>query len=310
VKNSLSSRDPCVFVIILSYCRPTDLRECIESVRKQKLRRIKIVVVDNCPIPLDAPLDGADFYLRPKENLGWGRGNNVGIKKALQEGAEYILLLNDDAVLEESCVDLLIGVMEEDPKIGISGPVIYYYDRPNLIWHDGGALDKRSHLAIAVPLRGSTVKDAYVSGCCMMLSVAMLKQIGLLEDRWFMGREEDDINLRAERAGFRTVVVLAAKAWHKVQYRDPRISYRANYHNVLSSLLLIDKHFGKKGVFSFLVFGATLQAFGLRTKTAESASHRRHEINPNLLLYLRAFLAYMKYRHLYLYSRNDRETQH
>jgi GT2 family glycosyltransferase len=253
-KDGLAGNGICVYVVILSYCREDDLRECLSSVHRQTFAPIKTVVVDSCPTHLETIPEGVDVYIKAKANNGWGAGNNIGIRAAIECGADYILLLNDDAIAETGCIEELVWAMEQNQGLGIAGPIIYFYDSPGKIWHDGGELDPRLLVAVPSHSKGLKIRDALVSGCCMMLSSTLLKEIGLLEERWFMGREEDDINIRARKAGFRTGVVTYAKAWHKVRISGNGTPSLA-YYNFISTLLFIEKHFGKLEVMRFTILG-------------------------------------------------------
>ena len=253
-KGGLAGKGITVYAVVLSYCREDDLLECLSSVRRQTLASVKTIVVDSCSTHLEKIPEDVDVYIRAKANNGWGAGNNIGIKTAIECGADYILLLNDDAIIETGCIEELVRAMEQDQNLGIAGPIIYLYDSPGKIWHDGGELDPRSFVAVPSQSKGLEISDALVSGCCMMLSSTLLKEIGLLEERWFMGREEDDINIRARKAGFRTGVVTYAKAWHKVRGFGKDSPFRA-YFNFISTLLFIEKHFGKLGVVRFAILG-------------------------------------------------------
>jgi GT2 family glycosyltransferase len=77
------------------------------------------------------------IILENRENLGFSGGNNVGMRYALEQGAEYILLLNNDTEVAPDFLDELIKVASSASDIGIVGPKMYYYDQPQTIWCAG-----------------------------------------------------------------------------------------------------------------------------------------------------------------------------
>jgi hypothetical protein len=167
------------------------------------------------------------ILIKNSNNFGFAGGNNVAINFALSFlKPDYILLLNNDTVVDRSfCRELLKGA-ESKQNIGIVGPKIYYYDFSGridiinfagedlILWKAAGIryganeLDKGQH---------DKIKDvSRIAGACMLIKEAVFHNIGLLDPSYFFYWEETDFCYRAKRNGYRIVFVPTAKVWHKI----------------------------------------------------------------------------------------------
>jgi GT2 family glycosyltransferase len=188
----------------------------------------KLIVVDN------GSTDGSQAAVRDGypgatliengKNLGFGEGNNVGIRYALEHGAGWILLLNNDVVVAPDMLSALMNVAEPDPSIGILAPKIYFHDLPDTIWYAGG---KVNYWTGMVSHRGLRQKDrgqfdraedtAYITGCAMLIRRTVPERVGLFDPIFFPAYSEDaDLSTRTVRAGYRLVYVPQARLWHNV----------------------------------------------------------------------------------------------
>ena len=125
-------------VVICNYNKKDYVKKNIESLRKQRMKSFDIYVVDNAStdgsaseIEVSYPHD-VEMIIN-KENLGGSGGFNTGLQRAFDEGYKYILLLDNDVVLEENAVGTLFEDMEANPEIGIMGAMILKMDYPDTI---------------------------------------------------------------------------------------------------------------------------------------------------------------------------------
>jgi GT2 family glycosyltransferase len=186
-----------------------------------------ILVVDNAsrddtPAAVRARFPEA-LVIETGANLGFAAGNNVGLRYALEHNYDYALLLNNDTEVAPDFLDELVEAAEADPAIGAIGPMIYYHERPDMIWSAGGVIDWRhgnsAMRGVGERDRGQyrTATDVdFVSGCALLCKRAALERAGLLDERFFMYYEETEWCVRAARAGFRIVHLPAARIWHKI----------------------------------------------------------------------------------------------
>jgi len=236
-----SNTSPLVFVIVLNWNGQDDTLECLRSLQKLNYSNFEILVVDN------GSTDGSEEVIRSSfpsvrviqtgRNLGYGGGNNVGIRFALSHGADYIWLLNNDTTVAPQALTSLVETAKADPKIAFVGSKIYFYDRPDVIWCVGGTIDLAAggctdHPGMHQEDKGqfNKISDVgYVSGCSLLADRAAIKAIGLLPEEYFLYFEETDWNLAAQRKGYRTVLAPASHVWHKYEesgdYKDRFIYY-------------------------------------------------------------------------------------
>jgi glycosyltransferase involved in cell wall biosynthesis len=117
--------------------------DCLESLDRLTYGNIDVIVVDNASTDgtaavIEERYGGRITTLVNRANLGFSEGNNVGIRHAIEGGADYILLLNNDTLVDPNLVDQLVEVISKTPEIGIVGPKIYYASPPDQIWFAGG----------------------------------------------------------------------------------------------------------------------------------------------------------------------------
>jgi len=246
------SERPLVYALTLNWNRPDDTLECLETLAAQTYPRLRLLVVDNGSTDDSVARIGAAFpqaeLVVNGENKGFAAGANIGLRRAMEAGAELMFLVNNDTLIDAHAVERLAAVMQ--PGVGIAAPLIYYADDPKRIWSAGGLVrplllekydDKQGRLD-----RGQWTEPLerdFVTGCGLLLSRRLLDRVGLFDERFFMYYEDADLCLRARRAGFRILVVPAAKMWHKVA-RSSGGSDSANerYWMARSSVLFFRKH--------------------------------------------------------------------
>ena len=165
------------------------------------------------------------ILIRNKDNYGFAGGNNVGIKFALSVlNPKYILLLNNDTVVDKKFLDELVKVAESDEKIGIVGPKIYYYDyygRNDIIWFGGGRVHpwwgwvySHYNAGIQDSLQENDPQDVeWITGAALMMKTSYFK---MLNSNYFFGHEDVEIGIKARAKGLRVVYVPTAKIWHKI----------------------------------------------------------------------------------------------
>jgi GT2 family glycosyltransferase len=137
-------------------------------------------------------------------------------------GVDYVFLLNDDTEVARDLLSVLVAEAERQASIGIIGPKICYFDRPDVIWSAGGSVDaygQPCHLgtdAADHPSDASVHDVDYVTGCGMLVKRAVIETVGTLDERFFAYFEETEWCARAQRAGFRVVYAPNARMWHKI----------------------------------------------------------------------------------------------
>lgn len=216
---------PRVFLIVLCYNGINLTLDCLESLLSQNYTACEILVVDN------ASQDGTAETVRmayPQieviatgENLGYVGGNNIGMQFALGRGADMVFLINNDTLLDRSCVSALVEALAANPHIGIIGPMVYTYQDECMISSAGGKIDWRHADAINVgageidrgqhPARNTD----FINGCGLLATRPAIERAGMLDPRYFMYWEETDWCRRVNRAGFGVRFEPAGRMTHR-----------------------------------------------------------------------------------------------
>ena len=243
---------PKVFIIILHYGDIKDTKECLSSLEKLDYPNFEVVVVDNGT--------GKKFkvkssklkvkLIRNEENLGFAGGNNVGIRYALKHKADYILLLNNDTIVEPGLLKELIRVGESDKNIGILGPIIYKKqdarNKKQTIHFAGGKINwlytKGIHLQDTRHKIQDTNRVDYITGACMLVKREVIEKIGLMPEEYFLYCEDVDWCLKARKVGYKCVLVPWVKIWHKVSASTKEFSFSYIYYHTRNGLLLAKRN--------------------------------------------------------------------
>ena len=219
---------PKVSIIILNWNGWKDTLECLQSVQKINYPNFHILVVDNGSTDESLVEIRRAFpdvaLLETGKNLGYAGGNNAGIARALALQAEFVLLLNNDTIVDPNILTAFVEAACAFPSAGIFGAKSYYYSKPDTIWSLGGKWDKDTSEIMfisqgEIDTAASKVQPFevdYVIGCALFCRVAMIQKLGMMEEAFFLNFEEMDWCYRARSAGYLSYSVPAAKLWHKV----------------------------------------------------------------------------------------------
>ena len=245
---------PSVSVILVNWNGRNDTLECLHSLAKVSYAPMHIIMVDNASADDSVDAVKREFpsvEVIPNEtNLRFAGGNNIGIKRALERGSDYILLLNNDTTVDAEFLTELVKAADADPGIGMVGAKIYYYDDPKRIWFAGGRIEWWkgwiSHIGLREEDRGQydTARAVdYITGCCLLVKRPVIEKIGNLDEQFFMYGEDVDWCLRVCKAGFRLVYEPKAKIWHKLSVSaGGHFSWYKNWNKLKSTLRLAARY--------------------------------------------------------------------
>lgn len=218
---------PLVYVVLVNWNGKDDTLACLRSLRGVNYPNFRIVVVDNASADGSVEAIDAEFpdvtLVRNQKNEMFAGANNQGIEIALREGAEFVLLLNNDTEVDSNFLNHMVETAQSAPKIGMVGPKIYFFDQPEVLWYAGGVVNLRrglvAHRGIREPDRGqfdTTGDTGYITACGILVSRECIDAVGVLDAEYFMYGEDMDWCYRARRAGFRVVYEPRSRVWHKV----------------------------------------------------------------------------------------------
>jgi GT2 family glycosyltransferase len=278
--------NPLVCVVILNSNRRDDTLACLDSLSKSAYQDTRIIVLDNHST--DGSVEAVRFafpdvqIINLVENLGYAGNNNVGIEEALNGGADWVLVLNEDTILDPNCITELVKVGESDPKIGIVGPMVYHYNEPKVIQSAGGMLGKywqSQHLGQNEMDRGQFNSPhcvEWISGCAILVRKAVIEQVGMLDPNFFIYWEETEWCIRAGRGNWQIVHIPKAKIWHKGVQRDYQPKPSFTYYGTRNHLLTLSKHNAPWGVrlFNWTQIFRTLVSWSIKPKWKDKREHR------------------------------------
>jgi GT2 family glycosyltransferase len=246
---------PHVAIVVLTWNQREVTLECLASLAELEYpaEKFEIIVVDNGSRDGTAAAVSERFpqvtLLVNEENLGFAEGNNVGLRHALEGPAEYVMLLNNDTVVDRQMLVRLLDVMERHPEAGIVGPKMLYFDRPDLIWSAGNRIDWRLGRSIRLQAEEPDTDDneapaavEFITACGILLRRRVIEQIGVIDPRFFIYYEETDWCMRARRAGWSILYVPAARLWHKVSATMGTGSPATDYYMQRNVLLFLARN--------------------------------------------------------------------
>ncbi|MBI2809665.1 MAG: glycosyltransferase family 2 protein [Candidatus Melainabacteria bacterium] len=219
---------PKIAIIILNWNGKADTLACLESLTHVTYPHFTTLLVDNGSTDDSIPSIRAHYpdltILPTGSNLGFAEGNNFGIRAALQQAPDFILLLNNDTLVAPDFLDRFVETFQAHPEAGILGAKIFLYDLKTTLDHLGGMWNPRTGTFTFIGLREQedgtrwqTPEEIdYVCGAALMFRASLIQTIGYLEPRYFLIWEESDFCFRARRAGHKTLTCPSAKIWHKV----------------------------------------------------------------------------------------------
>lgn len=201
---------PKIGIVISNYNGWRDTRVCLESLRHQTFRDFEVILLDDASTDdsvqqLSGMLDDNVVFLPQTRNQGFAAINNLGIRRALADGADWVMLLNNDTACAP---DMLETLLRQTPPDGVSCPKMLFMDPPDEIWFAGGTLDRKTGKVVHL---GGHAKDGpdfsrkkqvgFITFCCVLLPRKVIEAVGYLDESLFMYCEDVDYCIRLTDAG-------------------------------------------------------------------------------------------------------------
>lgn len=257
---------PNVFIILLQWNNSTVTVECLESLRKVTYSNKRIILIDNGSTDgslqeirkwIEQNKEGDSIDIIPLENnRGFTGGNNVGIEFALRNNADYVLLLNNDTIVTPDFLSTLIETASQNNNIGAAGCKITYYPATSKIWFNGGRIDYFRGAFYGINKDSEGIKPSdFITGCTMLLPASVLKKVGILDERFFLGTEDIDLSYRIKDAGYKLLVNSDAVIHHKVSLtQGGRYSPTYQYYFHRNRMIFFSERLSGLKKISFFVF--------------------------------------------------------
>jgi GT2 family glycosyltransferase len=228
-----------VTAVILSWNGREDTLACLRSLEGED---VDVIVVDNASEDGTAEAVTGAEVIRNERNLGYAGGMNVGIRRALERGADAVLLLNNDVEVEPAAIDAMVAAAE---GAGAVCPVVVFADDPEQVWYAGARFD---------PQRGyngrqltdapdSAAETERICGAAVLIPRAALEEIGMFDEELFAYVEDADWSLRARERGLPLLVVPESHVRHKVSASTGgEGSPDALYYSTRNLLAVCERH--------------------------------------------------------------------
>lgn len=243
-----------VYIVVLNYKNLEDTLACLESLRKVTYNDYHIVVVDN-----DSQ-DGSYEYLvehatdcqviQSGENRGYAAGNNIGICYALKHQADYVCILNNDVEVEPDFLTKLVEYMESASDVGMAGPVVYEFDRRDIVQSAGFSIGigKGSTQPLMQGKNKSIIQKETVkfcdglSGTCLLVKREVLEKAGLIPENYFLFFEEMEWCINVRKQGYKLATVFAVGVYHKGSATLKKTGTMSRYYMARNRVLFVRRN--------------------------------------------------------------------
>ena len=189
------------------------------------------------------------ILIKNPRNEGFADGNNIGINYAMQSlKPRYILLLNNDTIVDRELLNNLVSCASTIDGIGIEGPRINFYDRPDTISSAGGVINfwkgstPQYDELNDPPKANKQIYDVdFVSGCALFIDTEIFKSVELFDEKFFLYWEDIDLCYRTKKSGYRIICNRDAVIWHKISQSFNKVSTVAVYYGHRNQILFMRK---------------------------------------------------------------------
>ena len=251
---------PKVFVSLVNYNGYRDTLECIQSLQMIDYQNYQIIVVDNNSTDESFSVfserfkdDKSVILIHSNTNGGFSAGNNIAFHKAVENDADYVLLLNNDTIVEPDFLSVMMEAAKGNER-AVVAPLILYNSARDLIWYAGGEFDTRTGLSHhffwnksvhEVSLHERRV--SFISGCCCLIPISVVSKVGYMDERFFLYAEDIDYCCRISSAGYEMLFVPKAVIYHKVSASTNKSSDFSTALSTRNGLIVIDRYVSCKG---------------------------------------------------------------
>lgn len=232
---------PHIAIVIVHYNQDEATDICLRSLSQLDAQgyTYSVTVIDNGSYtpyqPNKAFLPERTNIIRSEQNLGFSEGNNLGFRIALDtQQPDYLLILNNDTKVDPQSLTQLLLAAQRHPKCVVVPKIYFFPDqefhhksylpehRGKVLWYGGGVIDwgllDAFHKGVDELDRGQfdqEIETDFATGCCFLMPVAALKDIGGFDPRYFLYFEDVDLCWRLQRKKYLLVVCPSAKIWHQ-----------------------------------------------------------------------------------------------
>jgi GT2 family glycosyltransferase len=238
-------------------------KDTLESLQQTTYTNYDCIVVDNGSVDGSGDLIEKTFsnsiVLKSATNKGFTGGNNIGMNYALEQGYEYIMMLNNDVAVEPNFLEPLITKLDQDASVGSVQPLIYFHHDRNIIWNAGSTYNALLGICSTPDynkkdpgqlFKNKSKKIDWITGCAFMMRASVLKKVGLLKEAFFIYYEDVDLSFRIKAAGYHLGYVPSSVIYHiagmsqktKEKGKEGFVSNKVHFLNVRNRIWCLKEH--------------------------------------------------------------------
>jgi len=239
--------DPPVGIVVLNYKNPQMTIRCLDSLLKLEYLNWEAVVVDNDSRDGSVEMITAAHpwikMIQSKANLGYAGGNKLGYDYFSMKSKEYLWVLNNDAIADEKCLSAMVGEIGKSETIGAVGSLICDAENPGIVLaHGGGKVSwltgRVSHITSLAELN----RLDFLTGASLLIPVEIIKEVGFIDEGYFLYYEDVDFCLNLRKKGFSLAVAEGAIIFHSESATLGRRSVKMVYYMNRSFIRFVMTH--------------------------------------------------------------------
>lgn len=253
-----------IAIIIVNWKQYELSINCLLSLEKSKYKNFKILLFDNESNFEKINKVKRDFakveVIESRENLGFAKANNIGIKYAIKNKFEYVMLLNNDTEVHNKFLAPLLNSFQNDNSLGAVQPLIMNYNNREKVWNAGGYLNNFFGFPYTNKVNNKKKQIDWVTGCCILLKTKVIKNVGLLDEHFFAYFEDVDWSLRIKKLGYKLRVTESSVIFHhgtkssNNSNREGNLSPFVHYLNIRNHIYFVKKHSDKFNFIGVLLY--------------------------------------------------------
>lgn len=282
---------PSVAAVVLHWGDPQLTKDLLASLFASSYPNLTVFLLDQ-GLSLDVDLRAHDVLMHSDENLGFCGGNNRAMAEALRRGFDYVLLINNDTIVETKTLEILVRALESSDRAAAASPTVLFETPAATIWYAGGAYDNRRawswHLNKYEPFdraaEAPVSSTPFIPWCAIIVKADVLRDVGMLDERFFMYWEDNDWCLRALKSGYDLLYVPSSIVTHRIGDERDVNSPQRLYYFFRNWLLFIRLHTPRRWVVrAWISFADRLARESVKVFTRYKVNRREY-----LRMFLRA----------------------
>lgn len=241
-----------LLIVLVNYNSYKHTKECIDSIMNQTYKKFKIYIIDNNSNAVDREQikllkDNNIVVIISKYNRGFAAGNNLGLLYALKNQIPYVLLLNNDTVCEGDFLQKIIRKAKDNCTCVVCPKINNYYIRNQIMYAGGEIVQYKGGVKIYGVNKNSPKfnKDKWISfahGCCMLLPLEIITQIGTLPEHYFLYFEDTAYSKKIQEGGYKILYAGNIEIYHKESMSTDKLSDNYQYYMVRNRLMFINEY--------------------------------------------------------------------